>query len=407
MGHYRWVLLAGVWLVYFSFGVVAASMAPLVAVIAADLSVGNAGMGFILGAWPLVYLAAALPCGILLDRIRPRTSLLIAGAIIGISAFARALAQDEVSMFLAVAIFGIGGPLVSVGAPKLIAQLFEGSSRGTAMGIYMTGPALGSAAALALTNSLMMPLAGNDWRLVMMVYGVLGVGSGVLWFLIAGHRAASFAEPERKAETSLVADGLGALLSRPLMLLALAIATGIFFINHGLNNWLPEMLRANGLDAKSAGYIASIPTIVGIVGSLLIPRYAVPGRRLMIMAAVFAVTFVASLMLYSGNQAVLAIALIFLGFARGSLVPVVLLLMMEAPGVRRERHGLIGGLFFVAGEIGGVLGPVTIGLLSAQSGGFDTSVATLAAVAALMIVLTLALSRLPASRAGPAVASSD
>lgn len=69
---YRWVMLGGVWLVYFCFGLTIAQMAPLVGDIKRGLGLNNSEMGVILGAWPLVYIATAIPCGALLDRIGPR-----------------------------------------------------------------------------------------------------------------------------------------------------------------------------------------------------------------------------------------------------------------------------------------------------------------------------------------------
>ncbi len=48
---YRWIVLFGVWLMYFSFGLCIASMAPLVTEIAADLGASRSGMGATLGAW--------------------------------------------------------------------------------------------------------------------------------------------------------------------------------------------------------------------------------------------------------------------------------------------------------------------------------------------------------------------
>ena len=66
---YRWVLLFGVWLVYFAFGLVQVAMAPLVRVIRTDLNLSDGVMGLILGAWPLVYIVSAMPCGVLLDRV--------------------------------------------------------------------------------------------------------------------------------------------------------------------------------------------------------------------------------------------------------------------------------------------------------------------------------------------------
>ena len=71
-------MLAGVWLIYACFGLVLASMAPLVQVITEDLQLSLSAMGSILGAWPLVYIGAAIPAGTLLDRFGLRRSLLVA-----------------------------------------------------------------------------------------------------------------------------------------------------------------------------------------------------------------------------------------------------------------------------------------------------------------------------------------
>ena len=74
--------MAGVWLLYFGFGLTTASMAPLVAPIKSALDISDGAMGSVLGAWPLVYIIMAIPCGALLDRFGTRRSLLVAGGII-------------------------------------------------------------------------------------------------------------------------------------------------------------------------------------------------------------------------------------------------------------------------------------------------------------------------------------
>ncbi len=89
----RWLILAGLWLCYMSFGVVVTSLAPLVPVIQADLAMSHSAMGSILGAWQLVYIAAAVPCGILLDRLGGRWALTIGVGIIVVSAVSRAQAD--------------------------------------------------------------------------------------------------------------------------------------------------------------------------------------------------------------------------------------------------------------------------------------------------------------------------
>ena len=181
---YRWTILSGVWLAYFCFGLTIVTLAPLVAEISNDLNLSHSQIGAALGAWQLVYIATAIPLGILLDRIGTRRGLMIAFIVIATSVVLRANANGFGSLFIAVAVFGLGGPMVSIGAPKLISQWFEGQERGFAMGVYMTAPTLGSMTGLSMTNSLFMPIFSGDWRSVMMLYAIFIISASTIWWLI-------------------------------------------------------------------------------------------------------------------------------------------------------------------------------------------------------------------------------
>jgi MFS family permease len=170
----RWLVLLGVWLAYVSFGLVSVSLAPLVGPVTRDLDLSHSAMGAILGSWQAVYIAAAVPCGTLLDRLGARTAIFAGVLLIALSALLRGLAVDFWSLCLAVGLFGVGGPLVSAGAPKVVSIWFHGRDRGLAMGLYMTGPSIGAIAGLSLTNAVLMPLLGDDWRLVLQVWIEIG-----------------------------------------------------------------------------------------------------------------------------------------------------------------------------------------------------------------------------------------
>lgn len=387
----RWPVLAGVWGVYFSFGVVIASMAPLVAAIRTDIDVNNAAMGLILGAWPITYILCAIPCGMMLDRLGARRMLAISTLIMAASALVRALADTPVELFLAVALFGAGGPMISVGAPVVIAKLYTGKARATAMGLYVTGPYLGGLVALAVTNSVLMPLTGHSWRGVMVVHAGLVLASGALWLLVSAGRAGALGADAggKKFNLSAFAEIVAVRQVR----LILAMSVGVFFLNHGLNNWLPEILRSYGLSAVAAGYWASVPPAVGILGVLVIPRLATPERRLLVMAGLFAAMLAASLLLRSDQPVPLASGLILQGIARGSMMTVAIMILMDTPGVPAERLGLAGGMFFTAAEIGGVLGPVTLGALSHWSGGFGVPLWAVSFVCIALFATLAILSR--------------
>ncbi len=75
------------------------------------------------------------------------------------------------------------------------------------------------------------------------------------------------------------------------------------------------------------------------------------------------------------------------GLARGAMMTVAILLLMETPRVPEERLGLAGGLFFTFAEIGGVMGPVTFGVLSDLSGSFVQPLAALSVVCAVLLAI--------------------
>lgn len=378
-------MLAGVWFLYYCFGLVIASIAPLVDTIVRDLQITLSSMGRILGAWQVVYLVSAIPIGIAIDRLGLRFTLTFAALVIALSAALRGFAENGVTLWLAVAVFGIGGPLISIGAPKVIAQWFGGQERGLAMGIYMTGPSLGTVTSLALTNSVLMPWLDDNWRFVFFVYACVAVAGAASWFAInstiVGRQAVQPGHHSGSLQVFI------RLLRIPVVIAILVMSIGIFTFNHGLGNWLPEILRSGGMSVIDAGYWASIPTLTGIVGSLLIPRLASPERRFYILILLFVCALLAVILIRHSDGPLLASGLVLQGIARSAMMTIAILILIETPSVGADNIGVAGGLFFTAAEIGGVLGPVGIGVVADRAGGFDTALLMLSFVCVALIAL--------------------
>lgn len=388
-------MLAGVWLIYFCFALTSSALAPLVEPITREFAMSHGAMGGVLGVWQLVFIGAAVPCGALLDRLGPRRALFLGVSVIALSGIARAYAVDALTLYLAVAIFGLGGPIVSAGAPKVVSAWFTGRERGMAMGIYMTGTALGSILALTLTNSLMMPLLGNDWRRVLLVWAAVTFTAACVWLALTAHpdarRAALRASAEKRPSQLKL---IGTLLRLKRFRIILLMAVGIFMFNHGINNWLPELLRVGGMSASEAGYWAAVPTAIGIAGSLLIPPLATPGRRFTVLFVLCLMAGVASLLLHAGSGPILMAGLVVQGIARSSLMTVAMLVLLEMPEVGERHAGTAGGMFFSAAEIGGSSGPLIVGLLYDWTGGFGAGLDLLAVVAGLLCLGALYLRRM-------------
>jgi len=238
----------------------------------------------------------------------------------------------------------------------------------------------------------------QNWRHVLFIYAGACLVIGLIWLAITQHAEARTMERRAVADA---AQGQWAvfrtLLGLPAVRAILIMAVGAFFYNHGLNNWLPEILRRGGMTPEQAGYWSAIPTAVGVLGSLLIPRMAVPARRQKILFAVIMMAGLSTILLQGGGGSLpLSLGLILQGLAKGSLMTILMLSLVETQGVGSRYAGAAGGLFFSAAEIGGVLGPLTLGALSDVTGGFSAGLLMLSGICGLMLLLLLRLSRLRA-----------
>lgn len=383
-------MLGLLWFVYFCFGVVNGSIAPLITHIGAELGLGRSSLGLVMGAWALVYIVAAMPSGAAVDRFGTRLGIAVGILVIAISGLARAAANDFWTLFSSIAVFGLGGPLISVGAPKVISQWFSGEARGTAMGIYMTGPYLGTAFSFATANGVFMPLFDGSWRMTVAAFGLVAMAAAVLWMLFAR-------EPEsggnRAAERPLSGfRAFAPLLRQDLVRIILVITLAAFMFNHGMMAWLPSILAARGLDAATAGVWASIPTLLGVVSALVIPRFATPARGIDILSVLYGCLVVATVLLAFTQGGGLLLGLVLLGIAR-IIGAIMLMILMDVPRVGSDNMGTASGLYFTVGEIGGVLGPTMLGIVADLSGSFVASILTLNVLALFLLVMTVPLRR--------------
>ena len=387
-------MLAAGWLAYVGFGLTSNSMAPLVAQITADLHLSHTAMGFVLGAWQLVYIGSAIACGAFLDRFGIRRGILVSGVVIILSGVLRASAENFATMLLAVGIFGLGGPLISAGSPKLVSQWFTGVERGRAMGIIITGAAVGGILSLTLTHSVMMPLLGGSWRNVLLAYAAAMAGIMLLWVLVTAHPAVRALERRSAAEPKPPQmQTLRALLDLPAVRIIMVMNVGVFAFNHGFNNWLPELLRHGGMTSDNAGYWAAIPALVGITASPIISRFATPERRFRILGMLLGAALLATVLLQFSAGPALFLGLILQGFSRGTLTAVLMLVLIESHGVGTRHAGAVGGLYFTAGEIGGMLGPLAIGTVFDLSGGFAAGLGATSVLLAILVGMVWVLKR--------------
>jgi cyanate permease len=376
-------MLILLWLLYVCFGIVSRAIFPLVTPILNDLHITYSQMGFILGSWQLTYIVIALVAGSIMDRWGVRKSLFAGAIIFGLSSSLRYFTNNFGALLAAVALFGVGGPMISIGGPKTISSWFRGPSRGMAIGLYTSGNWIGGLLALALTNSLVMPLVGDNWRMTFAVYGMTTFGMGLLWLMFARGD-----ESGPASETMSIIDVFRSLVKLHNVRIVLTMGLLAFAIGHGLSSWLPKILETNGMSGQQAGFAASIVVAAGIPSILIIPSVAPFHYRGRAMAMLSILTAVNIIVVMQVSGAALLTGLAMLGFISAPFMSLLLLILMDSPGVETRYMGSAGGMFFCVAEIGGFAGPFLMGALVDLTGTFMAGALFLAGLCMVIAALT-------------------
>lgn len=378
---YRWVILCLAWLGYFSAGMVASALPPLVSQIAADLVLSGTQIGVILGIGTLTVVPLAIPVGLLFDRINIKWATFTGLLFIGLSAFLRTFAISFETMMLFVAIFGIGNTLIVVGIAKIIALWFAGNERATASGIYVTGFAIGSGIVLMITNSLILQLLGT-WKNVFLFYGLLGFLFAALWLIFCKEITRTqveepFLDALRESTTTLVKEKYIWLIG--------CIAFLLSITSFAFSGWLPTFLETKGMTPAGAGVIASIPPWIGILGSITIPRLGKPGSRRLILFILFLIQGLWVYLVIWAFEVPLIIVLILYGFSYAGIWPLLLVILMDFPTIGAKYMGTATGLLSTFGASGGFIGPLMVGFLVELTGALTLGFIFLS----LILVITL------------------
>ena len=264
-----------------------------------------------------------------------------------------------------------------------------GSERGRATGINQTGFTAGGIFALAMTNSILIPLVGN-WRNTYLTYGLMVFLIGIVW-LFMGRRTPSyntsgFKDSNSSAKSQNISSVKNIFKSKNIWLIVIIGITS-FLSSHGLSNWLPKIFESKGMTPEIAGSTTAVLNIFGIFGCFLTPELPriVKSKKLAISILLFMTGLsIFALGIVEGPALWLALALD--GISKGGFLPLLIVTLMDMPEVGPSRMGVVGGLYFAIGEIGGFGGPFIMGLLKDATGTFLSGILFLAIVCEAMIL---------------------
>jgi sugar phosphate permease len=383
--------------------------------ISTEFRLGPFEGGVLLSAFFLGYSLSHIPGGILADMFGVRRVATM--ALLWWSAFTAVtgLASSKAVMLIARFVFGLGEGLYPACAFKTIATWFPKHERATANAMMLASNPLGLAIS-PLVVVAVMSLWG--WRAVFLVLFVPGVVIALLfWTLVRDRPSESLrVSPEELAEIEIdgeaggeghsEAGGVLQALREPNILRFFLVLFTFDIAFWGFTAWLPTYLvKARGLSMGQMGVVASLPFLVGTIGSVLggwlSDRFFPSRRRLPIIVC----NLVSAVFLYlMFNATTLTHVIVYqtiAGFFLMTFFSVFWALPMNA--IPQRVMGIASGFINMAGQIAAFIAPLLFGYLVQITGDFGVTFGVL--IAALLVSSALVFTQPNGSVARPLAGS--
>ncbi len=371
-----------------------------------DLRIDDTQVSLLLGsAFALIYGVAGLPLGYLADRAS-RRNLIVFGLIVwSLATIGGGLSRNFAELFASRVFVGLGEAALSPAAIALISDDFPPERRGLAVGLFLSGIAMGNGAAIMIGGAVLQAVGGGalagtplqalaPWRLVMVLIGAVSLAWSPVLFAIR--------EPPRRSrmmETVVKAGGLAApvsWISAAPLYLAVAMAS---LVDNAVGAWSPSLLiRGFAKSPGQIGLLLGLLLTVGfgggvIAGGVLADRAGTLKRRLRVMIVAASLAPAASLLLLTHRFAGV-LAGIPLYFALSGVVTAVGFAAILQVVPARSRGLAMSVSFFLNVALGAGIGPTAVALCSRYIFGRALGLGppiTLTACAGYAAVLTAAV----------------
>ena len=369
-----WALLGGLgWFFVFADRAV---LSPLLHIFGLQFHVGPGKLGLISSVFFLTYTFVQIPVGHMADRVSPRT--LLGVGYVGFGLFI-ALTGAASSYPALLGLSALAGTFQGVYYPTqfaVTARRIPPAALPVANAVITSGMGAGIAGGYLIASTL----APSDWRLPVLLLGLLTVGVGLWLYLVTPH------DIQRPRAEAAALPAAAPSARRFALLLAINFCSlyPFFF----MLAWLPYDLGLHhGLQGVGLGVAASLPTIVAIPATILWNRRPAAGRleRMRWLLAAAALSLLA--MGIAGGTWVLLLALVVYGVC-GKLVLDPMILSEVALSLRGEQYGKAYGTMNFVGMLASVAAPALGGILVQHFGSFSDAFV----VAALILLIALALS---------------
>jgi sugar phosphate permease len=386
---YRWLVLAVFMAVNLTIQTLWISYAPVSSAAQDFYGVSATAIGTLAISFMLAYLPFSFVASQLITHRGFRFAAGFGALLAGVSGVARGLVGAHYVLALIATVgAAIAQPFLLNAWTTMSTQWFPRSQRATAVSLITLANLFGVAIGMAVTPVLVESMSIAS---VQLVYGVTALAAGLLFVLVARDRPPTPPDLQPVAIPTPVLVGVRqALAVRPFVVfLPIAfVAMGVF---NGLSTWVEDIVRPRGFSSVDAGNLGALLLLGGIIGALVMSALSDWARRRAPFLAVSLGMAAPALLwvTFAGSRVALATAAFLLGFFLTSALPVGMQYSAEitAPVPEGTSNGLI--------QLAGQTSVVVVYLMEVTRTPSGSFVPSLCALAALLLVCGVVVSRLP------------
>ncbi len=307
--------------------------------------VSVAAAGWLAEIFPLLYVALAIPAGILLDRwFRP--VLAAGGALVALGGFLR-LGGDTFAWAMAgqVAV-AVAQPVVLSAVSKLAGEYLPVDRRADGIAVGSAGSFVGMVLAL-----LLGPILGGHGHLERLL-----AVEAVLVALPVVALALTLRRPGEESEehAAIAGNAARALWALP----AMRTLCGLVFVGFGifvaLATWLQTLLQPSGVSETAAGALLVGMVIAGVLGCAVLPPLVARRKaersfmRSVVLVGCFGCVGLGVVPWLGGRAAVLVVMGVF-------LLPALPVILTATERLAGAAAGTAGAIVWMAGNLGGLV----------------------------------------------------
>jgi len=312
---------------------------PLIPIIKNELGITNAQAGLLMASLLLPYALTQVPAGYFGDKIGRKRLVVISILGYSLASSLMVFARQYWHLISVRALYGVFAGLYYAPSTALISEVYK-EKKGSALGVFMIGPPVGSAIAPAIVVPIALAL---EWRYSFVIISLVSALIGIALI----HGVKGEVRQVERVNFAIPKNVFGLSLMNFIVLAA-------FF---GMLTFLPDFFVDKGRSIEEASFYFSLLSIVGIFW--IYSRWNIYDR--VGKGSLFSVLFFNMFLSFLLVKTTYPILVLPLGLFFYSVGPIVTAYTSEH--ATPENLGTVMGFVNMMGFFGATIGPYFIGFL--------------------------------------------